>query len=159
MLGVFSSDENSCCPISWKYCLVMFLKAFNKVLWTIYAYLRHLESYYCILRWIKCIGEVIFIVKKKIFRQWKIWKSGIVLQKIPINLIYALSPRWLFLINLPFAKLHNGHRLALSVRFLINLPFAKLHNGHRLAFVRAHILQTHLVQCSIQFILFMWIYI
>jgi hypothetical protein len=23
--------------------------------WTIYAYLRHLESYYCILRWIKCI--------------------------------------------------------------------------------------------------------
>jgi hypothetical protein len=25
-----------------------------------YAYLRQLESYYCILRWIKCIRQVIF---------------------------------------------------------------------------------------------------
>jgi hypothetical protein len=30
-----------------------FWRLFNKALWTIYAYLRHLESYYCILRWIK----------------------------------------------------------------------------------------------------------
>jgi hypothetical protein len=35
-----------------------FWRLFNKVLWTTYQYmhyLRHLESHYCILRWIKCI--------------------------------------------------------------------------------------------------------
>jgi hypothetical protein len=31
-----------------------FWRLFNNVLWTIYAYLRHLESCYCIVRWIKC---------------------------------------------------------------------------------------------------------
>jgi hypothetical protein len=37
-----------------------FRRLFNKVLWTIYAYLRHLESYYCIVRWIKCIRSNFF---------------------------------------------------------------------------------------------------
>jgi hypothetical protein len=37
-----------------------FWRLFNKVLWTIYTYLMHLESYYCILRWVKCIREVNF---------------------------------------------------------------------------------------------------
>jgi hypothetical protein len=37
-----------------------FWRLFNKVLWIIYAYLRHLESYYCILRWILCIGRPSF---------------------------------------------------------------------------------------------------
>jgi hypothetical protein len=36
-----------------------FWRLFNKVLWTIYAYLKHLESYHCILRWLNASGVIL----------------------------------------------------------------------------------------------------
>jgi hypothetical protein len=62
VLGDFSRNENSTVVDKnlentvWQ----CFWRLFNKVLTTIYAYLRHLESYYCILRWIKCIRGSFF---------------------------------------------------------------------------------------------------
>jgi hypothetical protein len=82
-----------------------------EVLWTVDAVLRLLESYYCILRWIKWIGGGggIFTKKKKF--EWgtptlenpeiagKTWKSGFS-QKILIHavciLIHSL-PFWTWL--------------------------------------------------------------
>jgi hypothetical protein len=63
--SVFSRDENSHRQKSWieeNTIWQCFWRLFNKVLWTIYICI--LESYYCILRWIKCIRS---FKKKKLF--------------------------------------------------------------------------------------------
>jgi hypothetical protein len=57
--GVFSRDENIVIDknlenIVWQ----CFWRLFLNVLWTIYAYLSHLEPYYCILRWINASGHL-----------------------------------------------------------------------------------------------------